>query len=696
MALVNQTIPGLYNGVSQQPDELRLDTQVTEMINCYPTLVQGVQKRNPVESLVEDTSLTNDAFIHTYDRGAGDEQYIIAVKAGSYKVYDETGATVTDWTTNSYLNLPSGSIPRDSFAMVTVGDTTFVVNKTVTCAMDPTVDYNDDQYWDRNFYYWVKRTTEIRFGENNNSSKGYTYYIYNNNSQQTSQTNVDGVAVASSLASAIGGSSRGSVVKKTAANGTDIWSGADSWGNQASESWQGTAGKLADLPSDLGYQNAVIEIAGDDKSAFDNFFVKFKGSAYLETFKPGLQNTIDGSTMPHKLERLGNGSFAMSTIAWDDRKVGDEETAPEPSFIGRTLDDVFFFKNRLGVLAQDNVVMSETGEYYNFFPTTVTDVLDSDPIDVAVDSNKAVHLRYAVPYNKELLIFGDNAQFILSATKALSPKDVNIQQSTAFSFNKDVAPYVIGPNVYFVTEKASSSLVREYYTTPDSISNDAANITAHCPNYLPTGIKKITGSSRYDMLFALPGDGNVIYVYNFFWQGDEKAQSAWHKWELESTNTIFNFEVLNDDLLLFVDYGNGEVEIEKVSLQIPLDFSTIDYTDEDGTIIKSTIEFSKWGIPSGQSSNVDSNRSSLIIRDLRFSMDDDSYFGVTIDRNGVKRTYNNYVTSPSLALEGDNKFPVVGSADNLSITFSSEIAKGFKLNTMSWRGQLHLKGSRGI
>jgi len=345
-------------------------------------------------------------------------------------------------------------------------------------------------------------------------------------------------------------------------------------------------------------------------------------------------------------------------------------------------------------LSKDNIIMSETSEYYNFFPTTVTDVLDADPIDVAVDSNKAVHLRHAVPFNKELLVFGDHAQFILSSTKTLTPKDVNVQQSTAFDINRNVEPFVLGPNVYFATDKADSSIIREYFTAPDTLSNDAANITAHCPYYLPNGLRKITGSSKYDMLFAITGSDNKIYVYNYYWQGEEKAQSAWHTWQIEGDETIFNIEVLNNELLVMVEYTNGDKKLEAISLELPEDFTSVTYDDGGDTQVESRIELSKWGVPDGKS-NVDSNRTSLILRDLRLSLEDNSYYGIEITRGSVTNTYLSYNTLTN-AIVGDNRFPTVGNADNLTIAFVSDINKGFKLNSLSWRGQLHLKGSRGI
>mgnify|MGYP000111273244 FL=1 len=701
MGLINQTIPGLYNGVSQQPDELRLDTQVSEMINCHPTLVQGTQKRSPTVHKSTDNTVPTDAFVHVYDRGAGDEQYIIVVKDGFYKIYDENGVDKQDWNADEpvptypipYLQIPAGAKANESFSAVTVGDTTFIVNKTKTVAMDSATSDNGDPNWDTTFFYWIKRTTEIRYGTNNGSAKGYTYYIYNaSGSLVGTYEGSDGVNIATDLATDIGGTSHGSVVRKT---GAASYSGADSWGNQASEAWVGKARKLQDLPGDLGYDGAVIEVTGDDKSGFDNFYVKFSDGVYLETYKPNQQNSINNSTMPHKIERASTTSFPMSAITWTDRTVGDSDSASEPSFVGKTLDDVFFFKNRLGLLSADNIVMSETGEFYNFFPTTVTDVLDSDPIDVAVDSNKAVYLRYAVPFNKELLVFGDKAQFILSSAKALTPKDVNVQQSTAYDINKNVEPITLGPNVYFTTDKSTSSIVREYFTVPDTANNDAANITAHCPHYVPNGLTKMTGSSKHDMLFAITGTNNKIYVYNYYWQGEEKAQSAWHTWELEAGATVFNIEVLDSTLLIMLQHASGgDVALESISLELPTDITSITYADHGATPVSSTISLSKWGVPSGKG-NVDSNRSSLVLRDLRLSMGDNSYYGLKVTRGTVTNTWLNYDASTMLFI-GDHKFPVLGNANNLDIDFVSTSNKGFKLNSLSWRGQLHLKGSQGV
>ena len=53
--LISNQIDSVYNGVNQQSAEHRLETQVEEMINAYPTLDRGLVKRNPALEAEIDT-----------------------------------------------------------------------------------------------------------------------------------------------------------------------------------------------------------------------------------------------------------------------------------------------------------------------------------------------------------------------------------------------------------------------------------------------------------------------------------------------------------------------------------------------------------------------------------------------------------------------------------------------------------------
>lgn len=137
MTLVRNTIPNLVNGVSQQAASLRLETQADEQINCYSTVVNGLTKRPPRETLfyIYD-DLSASTWSHQIIRSAN-EQYIVLISetnGGEIRVFDINGTerTVNYPSGNGYLNNPD---PRTGYAATTVADYTFIVNRAWTVSM---------------------------------------------------------------------------------------------------------------------------------------------------------------------------------------------------------------------------------------------------------------------------------------------------------------------------------------------------------------------------------------------------------------------------------------------------------------------------------------------------------------------------------------------------------------------------------
>ena len=58
--LIDKTIPGLYNGVSQQSKEFIRDTQCLAQENAYGTIIGGLRKRPPLQFVQSDLDATGD------------------------------------------------------------------------------------------------------------------------------------------------------------------------------------------------------------------------------------------------------------------------------------------------------------------------------------------------------------------------------------------------------------------------------------------------------------------------------------------------------------------------------------------------------------------------------------------------------------------------------------------------------------
>ena len=334
------------------------------------------------------------------------------------------------------------------------------------------------------------------------------------------------------------------------------------------KAFKGTAKSFTDLPNQC-INNYRLGVIGDNQKKEDDFHVVFEGDAgsgfWRETVAAGLQNDFDLTTMPHTLRQLDDGSFKFGVAEdtsgnnWACRKAGDDNTNPVPSFVGQKITDIFFHRNRLGVLAGENVIFSEAGGYLNFFRTTVRTLLDSDPIDVSVSQNEVAELKAAVPIQDNLLLFSDLNQFTLSAAQLLTPAEVTIDQSTKYECDLTATPVGAGTSVFFATKSGGFSGVREFFTKTDTEIKDAPEITSHVPKYIQGQITDIKASSNEDMLVALTdADKTECYIYKWYNSSEERLQSSWSKWKFGEDKNIASVYFNNADLYFTFEDGSYE------------------------------------------------------------------------------------------------------------------------------------------
>ena len=582
MSLISSSIPNFVNGVSQQPFTLRLSSQGELQENGLSTVSQGLKKRPPTQHLkkIQSTPLGN-CFIHTINRDLT-ERYVTVITNGDLKVYDLAGneKTVAFPNGKSYL---SATTPSLSFAAVTVADYTFIVNKTKVVTQSSTLS--------------SARPFEALFNVKA-GNYGKTYEILINGVVAASFTTPDGSVsahvsqistdyIASQLGSNLatnGFNTGGWGISTSAAtiylihNSVDFTIGTkDGFNNGGMVGIKGRLQKFADLPSNPSIDGFVVEITGtgDANNKFDSYYVRFKtntGSAgvgvWQECPAPGTSLGVTASTMPHALIRQGDGTFTFAVAGWTSRVAGDLSSNPNPSFVTRTISDIFFYRNRLGFLADEGVIFSESGQYFNFFRTTVTDLLDADPIDVNASHTKVSLLKHAVPFNKQLLLFSEQSQFVIDQNELLTPKTVGIKVATEFPCNVVAKPVGIGKNIYFAVEKGDWSAFREYFTDLNDAGNDSQDVTGHLPKYIPSGIFKISAAPNEDILIALTSsDSSSIYAYKYFWSGSEKLQSAWSKFTFGSDSTILNADFIASELFLIVNRSDG-VYFEKMNVSL--------------------------------------------------------------------------------------------------------------------------------
>ena len=591
MGIVSRAIPTLLRGVSQASDSSKQSDHADIQDNADSNPVVGLVKRSGIQHITNlSTSTLGNVHIQTINRDVN-EQYVAIFSNGNVKVYelDGTEKTVNKPDGTTYLNT---SNPRNEIKTVTIADFTFVVNTSVTTAMDTTLSAGNITQ----AVIFIKQVS-------NDTVYSVTVDGVTVTDDTTSDSSLSTAQVATDLANGlssglIGGLSgfniarNGSVIHVKKADGSNFSiDGSDTQGNTQLQVVKNSVQRFTDLPtvSPNGY---VVEVKGDENTNFDNYYVKFvtnnggtfEEGQWEETIEAGIPFKFNYSTMPHVLIRQADGNFRFARVdgdtytvsgqsfelpKWGERTAGDEESALDPSFIGRNINNVFFFRNRLGFLADDNVILSNVSEFFNFFPDTVLTVVDSHPIDVAASHTKVAILKHAVTMGEQLILFSEQTQFVLSSSADnLTPTTANVLVATEFESSDDAAPVGSGSSIYFLTKKGTFAGVREYITQTDVTLKDAANITIHVPRLIPSNIFKLAVSNNQDILVCLGTDNpNKLFINRWLFGGQgQKVLNSWFTFTINANRRIKNIDFIGTDLFLVIEEDNV-VTLEKLPFE---------------------------------------------------------------------------------------------------------------------------------
>ena len=341
-----------------------------------------------------------------------------------------------------------------------------------------------------------------------------------------------------------------------------------------------------DLPSQCKH-GMVVEVVNSEAEE-DNYYVKFFGNndkdgegTWEECAKPGRLIRLKRSTMPVVLIRTADSNFRLSeldgstyTIAstqysvpqWDDAIVGDDVTNPEPSFIGKNINKMLFFRNRFAILADENIVMSRPGDFTNFFAKSAIQLIASDPIDIAASSEYPATLFDGLQTNTGLVLFTKNQQFMLTTdSDVFSPLTAKINSLSSYNFNFATNPISLGTTIGFLDNAGKFSRFFEMAQIQREGEPEIIEQSAVVNRLFEKDLKLISNSRENDVIFFSEEDTSTLYGYRYFDSIRERKLAAWFKWTL--TGTI-QYHCMQDDNLYVVVRNNNKDQLLKYSIKM--------------------------------------------------------------------------------------------------------------------------------
>jgi hypothetical protein len=293
----------------------------------------------------------------------------------------------------------------------------------------------------------------------------------------------------------------------------------------------------------------LVKVSNTENAQEDDYYVEFVADdgnigsgVWEETVKPGIDAGFNYSNMPHALVNNLNGTFTFTTLDptnepdnhWVDRKVGDELTNPMPTFVDKKISQLFFYRNRLGLIADEQVVMSQPADYFNFFVESALTVSDADPIDLATSDTKPALINHALPVQKGVMLFSENAQFMLfTDSEQFSPKTAQVKKVAAYECSAEVSPVDLGTSIMFVSNSSSYAKAFELVIGSELSAPKVIEQTRVIPEFVPNDINEVASSTQAGIVTYAKTGTDTLYHYKYYSAGERRDQSAWYTWGLE-------------------------------------------------------------------------------------------------------------------------------------------------------------------
>ena len=591
MAAVTQTIPNFLGGISTQTDQKKVPGQLTEALNAYPDPTFGMLKRNGTRFIrtlnkadgtpFTDAELDNGSWFFIQRDSL--EVYFGCIKDKNIYVWNAITGVFCAVTNNGASYLTTAATPA-TYHFRSVQDTTVITNRSVAPELQPKpTNYAPGKVGEvvlKVVEYSANYTVTI-------NGTDYTYKTRNSDEFEPSgeDTKLNADEVLSGLKAAIGSAvsvSQYATSLCLTSSSPFTLDGKGGVNNQAIETFQDSVTDIAKLPPESNDQRYVEVLNGSGNE--DNYWLRFVTATkeWKESRSPTSSPGMVASTMPHELISTDENAFTFGPINWRDREAGTEVTNPPPSIFpydeatktytspGNFVNATFFYNNRFGMLSEDNVILSQANDPYNFFYRSALTRIDSDPIDINASSVRPVELFDVLPDAQGLLIFSKRQQFLLYATSTnlLTPKTAVLRSLSNYEMDSSIPPVDIGTKVGFLSKVPAYTRAFSLQTKgleENPIINDLSKVISE---YLPNSITELASSPQNSFIALAGRDSDNIFIYRYYNTGQQDLFQAWVRWSMPGD--VQTLAVINDMMIVVTEQMNqytlGVISINDIPL----------------------------------------------------------------------------------------------------------------------------------
>ena len=248
-----------------------------------------------------------------------------------------------------------------------------------------------------------------------------------------------------------------------------------------------------------------------------------------------------------------NAATGMTVPNFSPRRVGDVNTSPMPNFLGKEITYVGNFQDRLVVISGSIVNMSRTGDYFNFFRTSVLTVKDDDPVEVYALGADDDIIRHSVFFDKSMVLFGERQQYTIDGRVPITPGTTTVIQSSAHEDATDAAPVSRGELVFFAKRREELTKINQIEVGDVQDTSRVTEISLQLYDYIGGKPVQLLAVTNPDMLLIRSTkDYNSIVTFRYLDRGAERLLDSWSRWEYHpALGPVVGMSSFEDQIILF-------------------------------------------------------------------------------------------------------------------------------------------------
>lgn len=265
-----------------------------------------------------------------------------------------------------------------------------------------------------------------------------------------------------------------------------------------------------------------------------------------------------------------DGKWRVKPMPITPRRSGNSVSNPGPTSVTRKekIQSISIWKNRLWVATDNTLLASRTNDYFNFWINDISNIVETDPIDIQASVGAYTKLSYTLPFQNVLFVLSSGSmQFECrggSNDVGMSPFNVELRPTSFVSTSRLVEPQRITNSLFF----ANAGKVYIYLTS-DVFGGELSSsqeVSAHCRGYLPENISVITANSATSTLFMVNADAtNEIYAFTYRASSEKVMQQAFYRWILSDEDDIKAMHAYEKDCYIVSKRNsNGLVAADKL------------------------------------------------------------------------------------------------------------------------------------